>query len=266
LEDALHGGVQSLCFKGHRENGSLVVLKVPSVAEDGLLEVAALNQWNSFSELEILEIDEGGKGFLMSYIENAPHNQTLSEVVNLFSSLHEVTFDTKVFHQFPQVEKFINLKVASTTRRLSNSPDVVRHTENLEVAKAIFTTLLQYQLTHKFQTLLHGDAKNHNILTPTEGLVAIDPQPCLGDKLYDIGMWVAGSVHEKPILDVLSDYTAESNLHEIDMQRLLLWVWALAVVENRPHNKPYAISRQNFINEFSKEILSILELFKDRNF
>lgn len=266
LDYALHGGVQSLCFKGHRKNGLAVVLKIPSVVKDGLLEVAALQQWNKFSELEILEEDAEGKGFLMSYLENSSHNQTLLEIVVLFENLHSIKHEPEVLNRFPQMENFINLKVASTVKRLSNSSDIVKHTKNLELAKTIFGTLLEYQAEYDFQTLLHGDAKNHNILASVQGLVVIDPQPCLGDKLYDIGMWLAGSVHKKPILEVFSDYIAETNVQKIDIQRLLLWTFALAVVENRPHNKPYAFQRQKFIDEFYEEALNILEKFKYKKF
>lgn len=259
LEPALSGGVQSLCFKGYTQNGLSIVLKIPSVQEEGLLEVQALKIWGEHSEVKVLAEDPEGKGFLMTYIENKPASQKLEAVSTMVTKLHKTEQLNSFKNIFPQVNKTMEAKILSVQKRFIDSPDQFNHDKNLNLAKHICDLLLTYQQFKKIQTLLHGDMKNHNILSTSQGLVAIDPQPCLGDELYDIATWIAGSVHDKPIEEILLEFLV---FGYPDFNRLFLWTWVLAVTENRPNHKPYAIERQTFINEFYFQALETSENFK----
>jgi streptomycin 6-kinase len=76
------------------------------------------------------------------------------------------------------------------------------------------------------QTLLHGDLHTGNVLWRGEdGLVAIDPRPCVGDPAFDLVDWVLeGDVAPPEQAQRIAAATG------LDAQRLLAWARATAVL------------------------------------
>jgi streptomycin 6-kinase len=77
--------------------------------------------------------------------------------------------------------------------------------------------------------LLHGDLHPGNVLRGGDGLVAIDPRPCLGDPAFDAVDWVlAGGGGEQAVRQRI-DWLA-GRVDGLDPHRAWAWCQALAVV------------------------------------
>jgi streptomycin 6-kinase len=75
--------------------------------------------------------------------------------------------------------------------------------------------------------LVHGDLHAGNVLDggPARGLVAIDPRPCVGDRLFDLVDWVLHGAADPVVrAHALAEATGQ------DPQRLLAWTRAAAVL------------------------------------
>jgi streptomycin 6-kinase len=76
------------------------------------------------------------------------------------------------------------------------------------------------------QALLHGDLHTGNVLwRGDDGLVAIDPRPCVGDPAFDLVDWVLEGEVAPP--EQAQRIAAATGL---DAQRLLAWARATAVL------------------------------------
>jgi streptomycin 6-kinase len=77
--------------------------------------------------------------------------------------------------------------------------------------------------------LCHGDLMSKNILVSHDrGLLAIDPNPCLGYPAYDAAQW---AVTETPVADAPKRATAAAAALSLPAEDVLRWVRVLTAVE-----------------------------------
>jgi streptomycin 6-kinase len=74
--------------------------------------------------------------------------------------------------------------------------------------------------------VLHGDLVPPNVLRAEDGLRAIDPRPCLGERAYDAGYW---SIFSGYGCDARSNVALLARELSLDEARVLAWAWGLAV-------------------------------------
>jgi streptomycin 6-kinase len=208
-----------------RRGGTDVVLKVPAVAHH--LASLALIHFDGLGAVRLLESEPDGA----MLIEFANPGSPLSDLVSSGS-------DERATHALCDVAALLHAPVAprggfrlvseqEETFRLYRLGQMGRIPSKLvEQAHALFRDLAASQTDHR---LLHGDLHHENIvLDKDRGWLAIDPQPLLGEREFDLAA-AFRNPGEQPPWPVTSD-VADRRCRimcqrlRIDRHRLLGWV------------------------------------------
>lgn len=212
LGAVLDGGAMSLCIDGDR-SGQRVVLKLPMDTSTGHHEAAALRAWAGDSTPQVLATDPSG-AFLMTFLVEGGRAPREEEVLEVLNRLHEGNPEG-----FRPLQVNVAARSAAATARFHRRSEFGEH---LETALAMLEELIS---TTTDPCLLHGDFQAKNILTGQEWTYAIDPLPVVGDRLFDVGLWVGTGGAGDPATFI--------ERHQLG-DRAVRWIWALAVLEYRP--------------------------------
>lgn len=242
----LSGGSMSLCIKCGGPDGEMLVLKVPASIEGGAAEIAALLAWGGNGAARVIRSDRATSAMLMDYLgEVGVGGYGLDDVVDLAERLHQ---GDPGGYEFGTVD-------ANLTRRITWASDrfredgYERHLDDLALAEKLVVDLV---FSEERRVLLHGDLQAKNLILSGDELTAVDPLPVLGPAMFDVAFWIAKSVHDRPTLDYVERVAALRP--ELDVEALLRWTWALAVLENRPYIAAGAEQRQEFIDGLRSEV------------
>lgn len=96
--------------------------------------------------------------------------------------------------------------------------------------------------------ILHGDILAKNLIPSDHGLVAIDPEPLIGDPDIDIARYLAWRGHTRTIHDEWAS---------VSTPRVDLWAWVFGVLE-RNAKDPQRDAREEVIDEFRKDVIRII--------
>ncbi len=242
----LSGGSMSLCIKCAGTDGELLVLKIPAGLDGGAAEIAALRAWNGNGAARVLRTDRATSAMLMNYLgEVGQGGYGLEDIVDLAERLHEG--DPAGF-AFGTVDDNLTRRIDWATDRFRED-GYERHKGDLALAEKLVVDLV---FTHDSPVLLHGDLQAKNLILSGDELTAVDPLPVLGPAIFDVAFWIAKSVHQHPTLFYVKR-VAELR-PALDVDALLRWTWALAVLENRPYIESGAVQRQEFIDGLRSEV------------
>lgn len=255
IEEVLTGGVMSLCVRGSDLAGNQVVLKVPANKESGHCEIAALRSWSEGAP-KLIAHDEETAAFLMEFIQSIDAIIDADELFRLADRLHQNVPETD--YEFPNLSVIIDIRIQWAEERFSMER-YSEHCKDLETAKSIIKQLLNSTTE---VALLHGDLQRKNLLVSSDGLHAIDPLACIGDPVFDSAFWLALVHHDRPLKDILFQYSEGRSAEEY--QRFFCWVWALSVIENRPWEEFGTEERQQFIDEFRDSVIEEARLLEFR--
>lgn len=201
------------------------VVKVPSDVKSGCDEITALKIWEDCSVPVVINEDLSTGVFMMDYVTSIDKEVSPFQAFVLADVLHSpaINFD----YDFPSLEENVTQRIKSAYRNEFRS----NNTE-LDLAVKTLETLVSTQDHHE---LLHGDYRNDNIIYSENGPVILSPQPCVGDSLFDIALWLAESRDYDDIAVVLQ-------LAATSASRLIPWTWALSVIlhENNSDALPAA--------------------------
>lgn len=216
-----------------RQGPAGVVLKLSPEAALGRAEGAALRHWQTCPHVVgLLAEDDVDGALLLTRVEPgdtlAHTGWTLLDVVPLLRDLFKPASIPD--GSFPSVEDRVRFLIQLTQARLERFParSDVLGIDLDAVQKRAAALARSYEGSPH---LVHGDLHPGNVLrSATNGVIAIDPRPCLGDPHFDLADWILGPALSSDI-DVRerADELGRS-VPGVDPDRAYAWAIALAPV------------------------------------
>lgn len=244
--EVLAGGSMSLCLKCEGADGALLVLKIPASIDGGVAEIAALRAWGGNGAARLIRTDRATSAMLMDYLgEVGQGGYGLDDIIDLAERLHQ---GDPGGYEFGTVDENLTRRIVWATDRFREE-GYERHNGDLALAEKLVVDLVA---ADEHPVLLHGDLQAKNLILSGEELTAVDPLPVLGPALFDVAFWIAKSVHQHPTLHYV--HRVAELRPGLDVDALLRWTWALAVLENRPYIATGAAQRQTFIDGLRSEV------------
>jgi hypothetical protein len=209
------------------EEEEKAVIKIPSDSQSGCDEIAALKIWEDCNVPLVKNEDTNTGVFMMDYVPPIEREVNPFQAFVLADVLHTpaINFDYK----FPPLEDNLSQRIATAFDRYE-----AKESENFWLAVQTVKTLLD---TQDHVELLHGDYRNENIIYAETGPIIIAPQPCVGDSLFDIALWLAESRNYDDIAVVLQ-------LAGPAGARLIPWIWSLSVLNDIPVPAAMVLKKQ----------------------
>lgn len=216
--EVLGGGENSLVIKVEPSalNDDTSVIKIPADVQSGFHEIAALKIWEDCNVPVVKNEDTITGVFMMDYVSPTEKNVTPFQAFVFADVLHTPALNFS--YKFPSLESNLSQRIAGAFQRhdTANAEEV----EEFWLAVRTVETLLA---TQDHEELLHGDYRNQNIIYAETGPIIIAPQPCVGDSLFDIALWLSESEDYDDIGVVLQIAGPAG-------ERLVPWIWALSVL------------------------------------
>lgn len=213
--EVLGGGENSLLVKVEPSSLSddTAVIKIPTDVRSGCDEIAALKIWEDCNVPVVKNEDTITGVFMMDYVSPTDKSVSPFQAFVFADVLHTpaLNFDYK----FPTLEESLSHRIAEAFHRHDTE-----EAEDFWLAVKTVETLLA---TQDHEELLHGDYRNANIIYSDNGPIIIAPQPCVGDSLFDIALWLSESQEYEDIAVVLQIAGPAG-------ERLIPWIWSLAVL------------------------------------
>ena len=197
----------------HPLSDDTAVIKIPTDVRSGCDEIAALKIWEDRNVPVVKNEDTITGVFMMDYVSPTDKSVSPFQAFVFADVLHTpaLNFDYK----FPTLEESLSHRIAEAFHRHDTE-----EAEDFWLAVKTVETLLA---TQDHEELLHGDYRNANIIYSDNGPIIIAPQPCVGDSLFDIALWLSESREYEDIAVVLQIAGPAG-------ERLIPWIWSLAIL------------------------------------
>jgi streptomycin 6-kinase len=231
IEGFLPGGSLSCVLACRRADGSPAVLKLlaPWAAEAIASEALVLSAWKGCGLVGLLERTADGRALLLARVGSGrsfvPSGDDGDDCERVARTLRALVL-APVVAGLPVLSvavhaRFERARVAARARGAWVSADA------LDAAERRAVELAQSAAR---RAAVHGDAQNKNLLVDGVGgaLVAIDPEPSVGDPHFDPSLW---ALTHRPGAGVRERCAVLADLLDLDVARLWLWCQALAVAE-----------------------------------
>jgi streptomycin 6-kinase len=231
IDGFLPGGSLSCVLAGRREDGTEVVLKLlaPWAVEAIASEALALSAWRGCGVVDLLERSADGRALLLSRVSPghsfAPSGDDERDCERVARVLRALVL-APVVAGVPALSvvvhaRFRRARMASRRQRGSVSPRELDLAERRAIALAD---------SARAEAPVHGDALNKNLLLDGDAgmLVAIDPEPAVGDRHFDPAFW---ALTHRPGEGVRERCAVLAELLGLDEERLWSWCLALVVAE-----------------------------------
>jgi streptomycin 6-kinase len=224
------------------QSGRSVVLKLTPQLDIAATEAAALRAWAGLPRIvRLLDADYEAGAVLLEGIEPGTQMNSeevpLDELAELFTQLHSVMGADGVPTLSERLIGFFDL----AERRWQDS--VVEKYIPLEVLHRSRAAAAELGAGGPV-ALVHGDLHPANVLRGPDGIVAIDPRPCVGDPAFDAVDWAFLPLSRDHIArdDTARDHTVGGQrlddsiaalggvLPELDTDRVRRWCEVLAVI------------------------------------
>jgi streptomycin 6-kinase len=209
--------------------GRSAVLKVTPGLDIAATEAAALRAWRGCSRVvQLLDADyDAGAVLLEGVVPGTPlaaatGEVPLDQIAELLTELHSVPGADDIPTVAERVTGFFDL---AERRWRGSSAEQHLPLEVLRRSRAAATELAGGGRA----SLVHGDLHPGNVLRGAQGIVAIDPRPCVGDETFDAVDWAFLPVARGGRLDDGIAALAE-RLPGLDTDRLRGWCEAFAVL------------------------------------
>lgn len=227
-------GGTSVVLPCESDDGELLVLKLtpdPEIAAD---EAAALGAWMACRRVVTLHDADLDRGALLlervlpgTRLADEADRWPLEEVVPMLAGLWQRPAWPGAGPGLPELRERAEFMFGMTRRRLDRNPAVAgRVPPDLVEASGDLARALAGEGPVQ---LLHGDLHPGNVLRGGDGLVAIDPRPCLGDPAFDAVDWVMADGGGEQAVRQRIDWLA-GRVDGLDPHRAWAWCRALAVV------------------------------------
>jgi streptomycin 6-kinase len=227
-------GGTSVVLPCESDNGELLVLKLTPDPEIAANEAAALDVWMACRHVVTLHDADLDRGALLlervlpgTRLADEADRSPLEEVVPVLTGLWQQPTGLRAGSGLPELRERAEFVFDMTRRRLDRNPAVAGRVppDLVEGSRDLARALAGEGPVR----LLHGDLHPGNVLRGGDGLVAIDPRPCLGDPAFDAVDWaLAGGGGEQAVQQRI-DWLA-GRVDGLVPHRAWAWCQALAVV------------------------------------
>jgi streptomycin 6-kinase len=253
IEGFLPGGSLSCVLACRRADGVPVVLKLlaPWAAEAIGPEALALAAWNGHGAAALLERSPDSRALLLSRVipgtAFSPSGSDEWDCERVADTLRALA-SVPVPHGLPPLSKALSARFARARGMAGQRQEWVTASD-LDDAEERAVALAQ---AADGRGLVHGDAQNKNLLLsdPDGTLVAIDPEPSIGDRHFDPALW---ALTHRPGVGVQERCAALASLLALDEACLWDWCLVLAVAEVALEVEDRARSHRKFLAQARRD-------------
>jgi streptomycin 6-kinase len=223
LGERLSGGLVGHVLACETADGEAAVLKLnpPSANQQ---EAAALRIWDGRGAVELIAFDADLRALLTRRaIPGTPlppgnEREALREVAGVLARLFEATTPEAGFPPLAEmVDRYLLEKISGAEDAQPMLAPLIERARRS--AKELATSA-------SGEVLLHGDVMDKNLLRHHAGLVAIDPDPAIGDPHSDIAFW---AVTRTPVAGLEARVAELARLLDCDVDRAMRWAAVYAV-------------------------------------
>ncbi len=253
IEGFLPGGSLSCVLACRRADGAPVVLKLlaPWAAEAIGPEALALAAWNGHGAAALLERTPDDQALLLSRVSPgtvfSPSGSDELDCERVAGTLRALA-SVPVPDGLPPLSEALSTRFARA-RGMAGQRQKWVTAHDLNDAEERAVALAQ---AAGGRGLVHGDAQDKNLLLsdPDGTLVAIDPEPSVGDRHFDPALW---ALTHRPGVGVRERCAALASLLELDATRLWEWCVVLAVAEVALEVEDRARAHHEFLAQASRD-------------
>ncbi|MGH3811648.1 MAG: aminoglycoside phosphotransferase family protein [Pseudonocardiaceae bacterium] len=217
----LEGGSVSVVFSVEREDGPAVLKLAAPWSRWSREEAAALRVWGGHGAIRLLAASDDARALLLERVSpgTAATGMTAADFAAVLGKLSRPAVPPGM----PSLADALRLRFDRATENRHGLVSAARISRARRHAVELAGTLQCPSV------LCHGDLLSKNVLVSHDrGLLAIDPNPCVGHQAYDAAQW---AVTETPVADAperAADLAAALGIPADDVLR---WVCALTAVE-----------------------------------
>jgi len=223
LGERLSGGLVGHVFGCTTGDGEAAVLKLnPPSAEEFAgapeQEAAALRAWRGRGAIELIAFDADLGALLTrralpgTALPPGNEQQARREVAGVLGKLFGATTPSVGFRPLAEaVDRYLLMKLAAAEGAQEMLGPLI------ELARVSAQHLAT---TARHEVLLHGDVMDKNLLRHHADLVAIDPDPIVGDPHSDIAFWAAT---RSPVSELEARVAEVATLRRCDVHRAMRW-------------------------------------------
>jgi len=231
IDGFLPGGSLSCVLACRRDDGSPAVLKLlaPWAAESTGAEALALTAWNGRGAAALLERTPDGRALLLSRVSPGtafvPSGSDELDCERVAGTLR-VLASAPTPDELPPLSEALRARFARARGMAGQRQEWIT-AQDLDDAEQRAVALA---ISAGDRGLVHGDAQDKNLLLSDLGgtLVAIDPEPSVGDRHFDAALW---ALTHRPGVGVRERCALLAGLLALDATRLWEWCLVLAVAE-----------------------------------
>jgi len=231
VEGFLPGGSLSCVLACRRADGAGAVLKLLAPWADEVIatEALALSAWRGCGVVDLLEHTPDSRTLLLSRVMPG---EPFGPSRNDRGDCERVAGVLRALASAPSVAGLPALS-AAVHARFARAHAAGRRRRAWVSARALDDAerrAVELARTAARRVPVHGDAQNKNLLLDGVGgaLVAIDPEPSLGDPHFDAALW---ALTHRPGDGVRERCAMLAGLLDLDEARLWSWCLSLAVAE-----------------------------------
>ena len=229
LADPIHDASCAWVAPAVRANGAHVILKIAVPHMEAAHEIQGLRFWDGDGIVRLLEADENLNAMLLERCEPGTPLRVLPETeqdVVIARLLRRLWRKPHPPHAFRPLSVMVEHWAAETMASASRWLDTGLVRDGLRVFEELSRSSID-------DVLLATDLHAGNVLrAEREEHLAIDPKPFIGDRAYDATQHLLNCRHR---LIVSTDSTLHrfSDLLDVDVERVRLWMFARAAAEPR---------------------------------
>ena len=213
-------------------NGEKWVLKT-SVPHPGLTaEISALQHFNNTGCVRLIAASAADGWMLIEQLLPGTRLVDLEDEQQAIPIA--VSVMERLWHPIAQSQSFISLAQWLTSLELLNSHESLQHLIKKPLRDFVLARTQELLSSQGEQVLLHGDFHHYNILQHQSEWVAIDPKGIVGEREFEIGVFLRNplSVIETPLplQDLAHRLHRLIELTAFDQQRVLSWCIIQAIL------------------------------------
>jgi streptomycin 6-kinase len=238
LGQIFEGGLCSACCAVVTESGQAAVLKVIPPWIGAEREIETLQRWGGIGCPSVIAADlEVGAMLLERVIPGEPFDSHVT------GAAAEIAAFSESFHRLPApngpsaistLEQELRTKFSAAVTALSHGrlTQIDQATEDDRYRELLdgYRLALELAATCQRKVILHGDFQGKNLLScQRQGVVAIDPFACIGEREYDLAFWALSAWRGERVPQLIEELCEA--LPALNRERLQAWAYVHAVAE-----------------------------------
>ena len=223
VAERLSGGYSADVFACRDEDGTDLVLKLTTTAQQASTQAIALRAWAGHGAVRLIDsAEEYAALLLVRLFPGTPLPAgndafAIAVMTEVLGALHGVAIPAESLpSMLVSFDEYLEDAV-------TNSDEGAAGLALLDASRDAAMRLCE---STRCSVLLHGDLLDKNVLLSEAGYVATDPIPRIGDPASDVGFFAAG---RQPYDHIIERARRLSNAVGVDAERSIRWaaIWAV---------------------------------------